>query len=170
MRRLSLVLGVLAVSVVAGCGGGSTTVTQVRTQTSAAALSKSEYIAQADAICQQYNGVSDEFNKKLQELGTNYSSQDTASQAAGLIRQAVDQLRPGVQALQSLQPPPQDAEALGTYVSTANAQLGTLLDLADAYDAFDARQIRSLLAQLQKNKARQQGLAEGYGFKVCGHD
>jgi hypothetical protein len=163
-------LAAAVVFLIAGCGGsGTETVTQVRTQTSAAPLTKPEYIAQADAICQQYKATLDEIGQKLDDLG-DIDSQDEADQAASLIREAADKARPGLQALQSLQPPTQDASVLGTYVSITSGQLAAFSDLADAYEELDARQIRSLLARIDRDRAKQQGLAQGYGFKVCGAD
>jgi hypothetical protein len=33
---------------------------------------------------------------------------------------------------------------------------------------LDGREIRTLSAQLEKNGAEARGIAQGYGFKVCG--
>jgi hypothetical protein len=161
---------IVVVLIASGCGGGDSTetVTQVRTQTSAEPLTKAEYIAQADAICQQYQALGDKTDQMLSALGT-IDSDEEAEQAAGIVRQSVVELRPTVQALQRLEPPPRDAQVIGTYLSIVSAQLGENADLADAYEAHDAPESQTIVDRIARDTAKQEGLAQGYGFKVCGH-
>jgi hypothetical protein len=174
LREARVELGMVACFValvavaIAGCGGGgSETVTQ--TQTSAAPLTKAEFITQGDAICARYNGIADAANSKLAELGS-IDTQEQGDKVAEILRNGVDELTPQLQAIQGLRPPPQDAQVIGSYFTTSSAQLGTLSDLADAYEQLDAEQIQSLSSRIEQDKAKAHGIAQGYGFKVCGQD
>jgi hypothetical protein len=85
-----------------------------------------------------------------------------------LLRKAVDELKPEVQAIQALPRPPADAAVLGNLMDLQGAALTNVSNLADAFDSLDGREIRTLSAQLEKNGAEARGIAQGYGFKVCG--
>ena len=104
-RAVLVVLGLGASLAIAACGGGGTeTVTQVRTQTSAEALTKADYVAAADAICRNHRARREDLEKRATDVGP-IVSKDQAHQVADLLRQASDNLMVEVQELQALQPP-----------------------------------------------------------------
>jgi hypothetical protein len=166
-REALAALGLAVLTAGVGCGGGPKTVTQVRTQASGQPLTRAQYISQADAICQQYQGTRAELNKEFQQVGGALTNPQ-AHQAADLLRKAVDELKPEVQAIQALPRPTADAAVLGNLMDLQGAALTNVSNLADAFDSLDGREIRTLSAQLEKNGAEARGIAQGYGFKVCG--
>jgi len=155
---------------IAACGGGGTeTVTQVRTQTSAEPLTKAEYIAAGDAICRNHRARREGLEKQAADVGP-IVSKDQAHRVADLLRLASDNLMVEVRELQGLQPPTADASTLGSMLSNLSAQASEIDDWADAYDNLDAREIRRFQARIVEDTATATGIAHGYGFKVCGQD
>lgn len=155
---------------IAACGGGGTeTGTQVRTQTSAEPLAKAEYIAAADAICEIHRARREDLEKRAIDVG-RIVSKDQAHQVADLLRQASDNLMVEVQELQALRPPTADASTLGSMVSTLSAQATEIDGWADAYDNLDGLEIRRLQRRIAEDTAKVTGIAQGYGFKICGQD
>ena len=168
-RAVLVVLGLGASLAIAACGGGGTeTVTQVRTQTSAEALTKAEYVAAADAICRNHRARREDLEKQATDVGP-IVSKDQAHQVADLLRQASDNLMVEVQELQALQPPT-DASTLASMLPILSAQATEIDDWADAYDKLDAREIRRFQTRIAEDTAEATGIAQGYGFKVCGQD
>jgi hypothetical protein len=166
VRRIALLL-VLIPLVAAGCGGGSTeTVTQVATQQSGQPLSKAEFIAQADAICHNHQSRREDLESQANELGLLNS--EKAHQVADLLRQASDNLIAETQELQALHPPSAGVGTLGSIVSIVAAEASVIDDWAEAYDDLDAREIRRLQLRIGVVTAKAEGIAQGYGFEVCG--
>ena len=171
MARAVLVVVSLGTSLaIAACGGGSSEpTTQARTQTSPEPLTKAEYIAAADAICEIHRARREDLEKRAIDVGPIVSKVQ-AHQVADLLRQASDNLMLEVQELQALQPPTADASTLGSMVSTLSAQATEIDGWADAYDNLDGREIRRLQRRIAEDTAKVTGIAKGYGFKICGQD
>jgi hypothetical protein len=169
-RAVLVVLGLGASLAIAACGGGGTeTVTRVRTQASAEALTKAEYVAAADAICKNHRARREDLEKQATGVGP-IVSKDQAHQVADLLRQASDNLMVEVQELRALQPPTADASTLGSMLSILSAQAAEIDDWADAYDKLDAQEIRRFQTRIAEDTAEATGIAQGYGFKVCGQN
>ena len=143
--------------------------TQVRTQTSAEALTKAEYIAAADAICGNHRAMREDLEKQATDVGP-IVSKDQAHQVADLLRQASDNLMVEVQELRALQPPTAGAGTLASMLSILSAQAAEIDDWADAYDKLDAGEIRRFQTRIAEDTAEATGIAQGYGFDVCGQD
>jgi hypothetical protein len=157
----------IAVLAIAGCGGGGTkTVTQIRTQTSAEPLTKAEYIARADAVCKAQEAKRAELEQQVAEL-TPITSGETGEVAA-LLRQQADNQMAEVKGLLALRPPGADAANLSSLLSILSAEITDLDDWADAYDRRNVREIRSLQIRVAEHGAKASALAGEYGFKVCG--
>jgi hypothetical protein len=162
-----LLLASLAAAIVAGCGGsGTETVTQVRTQTSAASLAKPEYIAQSDVICTEANGLIDRLNDDIDSAIQRSDYQAAADATEG----AMDQIKPPYTELTSL-PPPEGDEEIVAKLNDSRAQIVALIErLADALRSEDNARISALATELKSAGDQVSGIATGYGFKVCGQD
>lgn len=155
----------LVLVLLTGCGGGGTdTVTQVRTQTSAEPLTKAEYIAQSDAICQRYRERGNELSSQAKDL----AGQENAHKAADILSQASDLVTAEVQELQALQPPARDAQVLREMLSSISSSASHEGDLANAINDLDAEGVRRTQALVAEDVLKARGIAQGYGLKVCG--
>jgi hypothetical protein len=167
VRRIALVGVLIPLFAAGGCGGGSTGQTnQVATQQSGRPLSKAEFIAQADAICRNHQSRREDLESQAKELGLLNS--EKAHRVADLLRQASDNLMAESQELQALDPPSAGVGTLGSIVSIVAAEASVIDDWAQAYDDLDARQIRRLQLRIGVITAKAEGIAQGYGFEVCG--
>jgi hypothetical protein len=67
-----------------------------------------------------------------------------------------------------LEPPPGDCETINSMLALVDSQALIEEELASASRAVDIDKIKTLLEQGKPIKAKAQGIAQGYGFKVCG--
>jgi hypothetical protein len=169
-RAVLVVVSLGASLTIAACGGESSeTTTQASTQTSAELLTKAEYIEAGDAVCRNHRAIREDLEKQAIDVG-RIVSKDQANQVADLLRQASENLMVEVRELQALQPPTADASTLGSMLSILSAQATEIAGWADAYDNLDAREIRRFQTRIGEDTAKVTGIAQGYGFKICGQD
>jgi hypothetical protein len=121
-------------------------------------LTKAQYIAKADKICQSAN-------QKTQALGTPTSTDPEAlaqflGKSGRIINDAVGQLK-------QLNPPEADQEKINQMVGGLQKSASYFPDLIQAVKANDRQKIQEVAIQLQQ--ASQQGgqIAQTYGFHVC---
>jgi hypothetical protein len=156
----------------AGCGGGTKTIIQSRTTTQTETgppPTKAEFIARADAICDQYGPQRDRLNKQLSQY-TEGVSRTQANQAAEVLRNTADVLRQEFLAIRQLPEPPADASVIDSYLSSAETTISDVDKLAAAVADYDVTRIKSVSGEMTTDGSKTQGIADGYGFKVCGHD
>jgi hypothetical protein len=153
-----------------GCGGSSTT-TSVQTVTSNGAQgapTKAEYIKEADAICTQFRADTKDLFDEIQQF--QVTSTEDLHKLADLIRQGVPKLQEEAARLRQLQPPGGDEAIINNYLSTGESAVSLLSDTADAADHADVSRLRELGPELTSLSDKAQGIAQGYGFKVCGSE
>jgi hypothetical protein len=151
----------LATLVVAGCGGGdSAPVVTVQGASGAsgaggaAALSKPQYMKQADAICAEANNALSSLNSGA----ANVSSQVAATQELQITRSELD-------SLQSLTPPDQDRSTLKSYLSALTDEVAALMKKRDAADqGGDTSGADAEAASARSSAATAAG---DYGLKDC---
>ena len=168
-----LALAVLALSLlVAGCGGGSdssSTETQTVTVAGTQALSKDELIQQGDAICKSAREKIDGLNAEIQEISkTASNSGDDLNQLADLYREGAATTQGEADQIRQLKPPAADQEIISQMLSAVDAGVGQLNEAADAVEADNTDQMSVVGSQLKTTAAKTKGIAQGYGFKVCG--
>ncbi len=151
-RNLTLMAGAaLAVGLIAaGCGSDGNDDASSSTGTEAsAALTKAEFVTQADAICQQGND----------ELDAATASFDKNTSQAEFEAFATDTLAPNVQSqvdqIDALVPPAADQEQVDAILSAAQDGVDQIKADPGALENGDP------LAKANK-------LAADYGLKVCG--
>ena len=151
MRLRLAVAGIVLAGVfaVAGCGGGD--------GGGGEALTKEEWIAQADEICA-------EANTQIDALGEPASLEEVADYSA----KATEISRAQLEELRALTPPEGD-EAL---IDEALGLVGQLIDeaakLEDAAKEGDVTRINEIVAAIDPIDERADQLAQDYGLQECG--
>lgn len=170
LRRLApLALALLALT---GCGSsGARTVTvatsapSATTATAVTDVTKAQFIARADPICRAGNMKLDAIAARVDSVlkGASGTKAGTA-----MFRQAVALTRTYVVQLQTLPEPPADKPTLSKWLAALGESATDLKKVADAVASEDTAAERAALEAGQKAKALSHGIAQGYGFKVCG--
>jgi hypothetical protein len=137
---------VAAVVALAGCGGGGDD-----------RLTKAEYIAQADAICQ-------EANAKIEALG----APETLADLAAMGQQSVQISEQQLAKLRALRPPAEDEATLNGAYDLVEQQIGITKQLVAAARAKDMDRINSLVAQGNDITKQAGKIAGDYGLRQCG--
>jgi hypothetical protein len=170
-------VGVAMATVAAGCGGSSTTTTQTQTQTvtaqrPGAAPTKAEYIRQVDGICSKYLSTGRALTRQIQNVG----QPENVAQLhllASLYRRAADHATQAYQQIRQVTPPAGDETIVDNWLSTANTTISLTRDFANAVDSAkgtNGSQLRILVKEIDASNAKAKGIAQGYGFTVCGSD
>ncbi|MEO8091611.1 MAG: hypothetical protein ABI726_02735 [bacterium] len=161
-RRLVAVLAVVLVLVLIGvaiAGGGDdeqtpiTPVTGASTGGLATPLSKSEFISQGDAICEETAAAV-----------ANIDAADTKEQA----EQELDYTNSELDQLRSLTPPESDQATLDDFFSSLEDLIGALEKESLAADRDDATALAEAQAEIDSATSAVLEAAADYGFKKCG--
>ena len=124
------------------------------TDQASAALSKSEFIAQGDALCAEANAA-------LSALDTGTAGSDPEFQAA----QELQITRSELQSLESLPPPSENRSALDSFLSALEDQVNALSSKKAAVDQGDDP--AAAVAEASTAASSAQTAAQDYGFQDC---
>jgi hypothetical protein len=160
---LALAGSIAAMLVVSGCGGdssapvtGASGASGVSGPSGSTALTKSEFIKQADAICAEANSA-------IASLSGGATTGDEALEAS----QELEITRSELQSLQALTPPDQDRSTLQDFLNAVQNQVDALESLNTAVAAGgDTSTADSELATARSNAEQ---AATDYGMKECGN-
>ena len=129
--------------------------------TSGEAPTKAEFIKQADAICQDAQDELGEFRE---------AEPESLDELADLVAEAARATDPLVDDFRALGAPEGDEEVVNEYLSLVEQNAALLRRLEEAAEAGDTSEVQTYLEDLRDIAERQEGLAQGYGFEVCGND
>jgi hypothetical protein len=143
VRRLLVVA--LAVTLVAGCGGGG-----------GKRLSKTQYAARADAICRKYNRLSQAIAnpKSLKQLA------DAVDKITPLLDRSVTELR-------KLSPPKNEQATADQWLGKVKAIRDDLAKVGDKADKKDAKGVGAALQAGAADQQRGNQLAGQLGMTDC---
>jgi hypothetical protein len=172
MRRMhttAATLGLLAATAgLAGCGGATKTQTSSTSPAASGPVpTRAQYVAQADAICQETRASLAKLQtKSLIALG---DTPKAFAAAAPLFRQiqAVEQAELG--RLQGLRLPSGDNTEVTAYLQEGTQAVTLVARIAAAFAKGDKVALAAAEKEGNQRGAVAKGLAQGYGFKVCGH-
>jgi hypothetical protein len=170
---ITALVAVLVAAVLAGCGGGgssgTTTVTQTVTvlKQGGPAPTKAHFIDAADVLCQRARAELDPLQRQLQALPPPVTRKDRYADA-DVMRRFADALQRPVMKIRQLRPPRGDEAIIDKWLSTAGDSAALFRDLAAAYEFGDVHQVHVLRAESAARANTAKGIAQGYGFKVCG--
>lgn len=165
----------LCVAALAGCGGGSTnttTTTDTRASSSAALAvpatpTKAQFIARADTICARTNAKLKPVQQRLAALA-RASESTVEAKGSSVLREGAAITREGIAQLQALTVPQGDAPTVRKIVTALDDEAADIDNMASATASGEASAIEAAKRAEQTTKATYDGLAQGYGFKVCG--
>jgi sugar diacid utilization regulator len=123
-------------------------------------LTKAQYIAKADKICE-------EANQKTAALGAPASKDPKVvakflQKSGTIISNAVDQLK-------QLRPPAADEQKINQLVDGLQKSAGYFPALIKAVRTDNKQQLAQTAQQLQQASLEGQQVAQTYGFHVCAH-
>lgn len=144
MRRLAALL--LAPAALTACGGDG-----------GDALSKAEFIKQADAICTK-------FDRELRAI----PQPKEASEIGAYAKRAAPIARQGVEDLRDLEAEDGFADQAKALIDGLDSDTDLFEQLGKAADADDRARIEQIAAEAEKRTTERQRQAESAGFKQCG--
>ena len=168
VRRAIALLLVLVI--VAGCGGDDDDSTEAVTVTTATEtaepLTRAEYIAQADTICEDFRSKTLPLDKESDRAANNLNF----ARAARAQRETLEILAEGYERINALQAPPGDDNAISEIAKARNEFLVVEERYIDALEAGDVTRIESSARLIDSVTEKRDAILVAYGFKVCGQD
>jgi len=146
MRHLRiplLVLALVGLIAVAGCGGSDSTDSTSGDATSSEALSPEEYAQQAQQVLI-------EFGTSFQQLGTEISNSKDPQQFSDLVNKAEDEIQSAIDDFSALQPPPEAQEAHDQTLAALEDFSSKLSDVSDAAESGDKQALQEAAQALQQ--------------------
>jgi hypothetical protein len=139
---------VLAIGLVAGCGGGGSK-----------RLSKEEYASKADAICAKYNQQTKALQNptSLKELG------DVADKTLPILDNALKDLH-------KLKPPADEQATADQWLAQVKNLKGDLQEIRDKAKANDMQGVQAVVPKATEHNNQSNQLATQLGMKVCNRD
>lgn len=144
MRRATLTLALTAL--LTGCGGDGDP-----------ALSKADYLKQADAICAK-------FDRQLKEIKAPTKAEEIGPYA----RKATPIARRGVEELRKLKAPDDFKASADKLIDGLASDTDLFEDLGQAATKKDQARIEQIAEEAEKRTTQRQAQAEAAGFKQCG--
>jgi hypothetical protein len=146
VRRASFLL--LALVVVAGCGGGGSS-----------RLTRDQYAAKADAICAKYN-------QQTRAL----ANPSSLSELANVADQTIPILDHALGDLRKLKPPSDEQATADQWLAQVENLGGDLKEIRDKAKANDMRGVQHVVPKATQHNTKGNQLATQLGMKVCNKD
>ena len=147
-RTLLLSLAGLAALALAGCGGGG--------DTAGGTLTKAEFVAQANAICKDYDA-------RIDALGEPGSIEDLV----GLAEKAKPIAEDGVAKLRALKAPEDLQASYDEYLATGDVNIELVVQLGEAAKSGDVAAIEKIGTEGEENADKAHGIAAELGLTDC---
>lgn len=170
LRATGVIAALVACIATAGCGGTTSTTSAItRTQgaTATPPTTKAEFIAAGDAICRASDATIEPLKKRIKEL-EGESNASVAKSLPPILRQAVASERASLAKLQSLPEPAGESATIAKWLTAESESVTDQSNFADALANEEGTAREAAQQDAEKAKALAHGLAQGYGFKVCG--
>lgn len=162
MRNVFVAVLGTAALVVAGCGDDDNK--SDSSSGDSKPLTKTEYIAKADAICRDVDQATKKYSDQLDKLeGSN-----DLTKLAPILEGGFTEERKGRARLGALKAPSEDKAALDAYFASADKTLEVGAQLEQATKANDRAKAQKLIRDNEGIDDRQKALTRQYGFKACG--
>lgn len=167
--KIRLIALFLILAAVAGCGGGDNEQPAEQSQAESSAETtaeatpagptKTEFIAQADEVCADYQeATKDIYNATM----------DSFEEFEAFAQVAVEETQHTLDEFRALPVPEADAKFVDQYLSLIGESVTLFKRMGEAAESENGSAIQTYYDDLTRLTQRQRGLAQGYGFKVCG--
>lgn len=166
--KFRLIALLVALVSVLGCGSDDSAeqAQEPQEESSAAALeatpagpTKDQFIEQADEVCADFREATKEASD---------SSPSDYDELAEQAQKIIDESQTTLGEFRALAIPEEDQEIIRQYTSSIEESMTLFKRLKAAAENADASKIQTYTDDLAGLTQRQRGLAQGYGFKVCG--
>jgi hypothetical protein len=172
LKWFALMLATAVVTgLMVGCGGSSSSSPSGTTASSSSGeSSKADYVMAADAVCTEYQGDTAPLRKEAEEIeeSANPESPKNLVRLAEILQEADVRAEREYTALKELEPPAADQSLIESMLGKAEE---AAVDDGDGAEALEEGEL-SKFSEIEKEAAplntQAKGMAEGYGFKVCG--
>lgn len=136
----------LAVALVAGCGGGG----------GGKRLTRDEYATKADAICGKYT----QQTKALANPKSLSDLADVADKSLPILDHAISDLR-------KLKPPANEQSTVDQWLAQVGNLKGDLKEIRDKAKTNDVKGVQAVVPQATRHNRASNQLATQLGMKVC---
>lgn len=150
------VLALLAVALVAGCGGSKSSAS--KTTTAGSTPTQAQFAHHGNAICSAYY-------RRLNALGPPPT---TPAELVAYIRRSLHPTRIELDRLAQLQAPARDRRGLATYVALGRREVARAVAVVAAARTQDLAKVQAALARLAAIDAQGNAVAKSIGLRVCG--
>lgn len=133
----------LAALAVSACGGDG-------------ALSKGEFIEQADDICE-------DIDEQIEDLGQPEDREGFEE----LVEEGTEITDDGLERLRALEPPPEDRDQINRMLDKIEEAVELLPQIQEALQDQDVEALQRLQTQVQAAAGDAQMIADDYGFEQC---
>lgn len=179
MKHLTPLIFVVALVVLVGCGSSpedSTSATGAGTK-GEGTLSKAEFVAKADAICEASKAKQEPLRKKLEDVAQKARGEErdtggitdgTRRELAQALGQIVAMSEASQSQIQVLGAPKEDAGQLGAIFRKVESSFESSLAYGAALEQHDDAKAQAVAEKANTETHETAVLAKQYGFKVCG--
>ncbi len=174
LARLSVLVASLALLVaVVGCGGGgSSSTVEVNSGVSPEGpeTEKEAFVQKADALCSDYKAERKPIEAEIEAIESSANPESPRKLAAlgGLLDKAIEAAELELESLRELHPPQADEATIDKMLGTAEEGNSLGAEAATALEEGDTSRFGALAKEVRAVNGRAKGMAESYGFKVCG--
>jgi hypothetical protein len=148
---------------------GSTGTRAATHPTATPTATRALFIARADTICRTLKSQQAPLEARVHTLnGSSENSQSNYKELASLLHQSVRFARSADAKLQALAAPPGDGATIEKLLAGYSEEAKYATSFADALTREERGAWEAAEKALARTLALDRGLAQGYGFKVCG--
>lgn len=166
-----IVLSVLLLTLVAGCGGSSSSSSPTGESRSAGGeLTKAEFIEQGDAICEESHKRGAAYEEEVEELVKGGNTPKAKVGVATVLKDSLPVAEGFQKEFAELTPPAEDQPTIDHIEELQKETFENSEELAEALEEGEEAKVEEVEARAEKEKATERGLDQGYGFKVCGQE
>jgi hypothetical protein len=149
-----------------GCGGGSSD--SIGSTPASGELSKSEWLAQADEICNAGREDVAPLNKELDRLNeSGLSAPKEIAEFAAILRKVLPKSEQEIRELRELEPPSEDSHAIEAVLEKDEETLGLIKKTAKEMEEGNVAKAKLLSFKAGMSNQTAQWMAQRDGLKLC---
>jgi hypothetical protein len=128
---------------------------------------RAQFIAQADSVCRVAGEATNRARRRLKQVEREANAPASRS-FPPILRQLIASERASVTRLKSLSEPARDTTTIAKWLTALSEAINDQSNLTDAVANKERTAREAAIQAANKAKTRGRGLAQSYGFRVCG--